>query len=178
MRLFIAIPLPDSAKQTLENLKKPIESIRWQPSHQFHITLKFLGETPEEHVQRLQAQLRAVNQSAFNLTVQGLGTFSKKGKPTVIWAGVEKSAALEQLQHIVEAISIRVGFEKESRSFTPHITLGKAKKAVTQEVELFLSSCSGWGSEEFFVDRFALYASHISSSGARHEVIKSYFLNE
>lgn len=178
MRLFIAIPLPDSAKQALENLKKPIDSIRWQPSHQFHITLKFLGETPEQQLQRLQAHLRSVNQSAFNLTVQGLGAFPKKGKPRVIWAGVEKSAALEQLQQTIEEISVGVGFEKESRSFTPHITLGKVRKAATQEVDLFLSSCSGWGSEEFLVDQLALYASHISSSGARHEVIKNYFLNE
>lgn len=178
MRLFIAIPLPDSVKTTLDELRKPIENVRWQPSHQFHITLKFLGETQDEQLQQLRAELQAVDQSAFNVTIQGLGTFPEKGNPRVIWAGVKKTERLEQLQESVENACVKAGFKKELRSFTPHITLGKVKGAITQEISLFLGSYANWGREEFLVDQFAVYASYILSSGARHEVIQNYFLRE
>jgi 2'-5' RNA ligase len=134
MRLFIAIELPDEIKQGIarvqEQLRKAGANAGWTRPEGIHLTLKFLGEVPDAKVQEImQAIDGAVTGSGkLNLKVEGAGTFPNVKNPRVLWTGVtgdiEKLAAL---QTAVENAMTGLGFEREERKFSPHLTLGRIK---------------------------------------------------
>jgi 2'-5' RNA ligase len=98
--------------------------------HQYHFTLKFLGETPGE---RLEAAREAAGRAAlgvppFDLSLEGLGAFPEAGPPRVVWAGCGVGReALAALARAVEQAFGEAGFPPEPRIFAPHLTVGRVK---------------------------------------------------
>ena len=98
--------------------------------HQFHFTLKFLGETPEERLPaaREAAERAAAGAAPFDLALEGLGAFPDAGPPRVVWAGCgEGREALAALARAVEEAFGEAGFPREPRPFSPHLTVGRVK---------------------------------------------------
>jgi len=134
MRAFIAIELPDEIKQGIarvqEQLRKTDISAGWTRSEGIHLTLKFLGEVPDAKVQEIMAAITEAAQGTgkLNLTVEGAGAFPHARNPRVLWIGVtgdiEKLAAL---QAAVEDSMAGLGFEREERKFSPHLTLARIR---------------------------------------------------
>ncbi|MFQ5883156.1 MAG: RNA 2',3'-cyclic phosphodiesterase, partial [Candidatus Methylomirabilales bacterium] len=61
-------------------------------------------------------------------SLAGLGTFPPKGRPRVVWVGVEQGAEeVVKLQGRVEEVLLPLGFPREERPFHPHLTLGRVK---------------------------------------------------
>lgn len=108
----------------------PFHGIKWVPPGQYHFTLKFLGEQPDE---RIAAARRALESAAgasarFDLVLRGVGTFPASGPPRVVWAGCgEGGEELARLAAAVEAAFEAEGFPPETRPFSPHLTLGRVK---------------------------------------------------
>ena len=104
--------------------------VRWLPAPALHLTLKFLGETPEGRLEQLGAALDEVVTGVRSLpvTVEGFGAFPNAAHPSVVWAGVVTEPALELLQHGVEKVFGPLGFPPEGRPFRPHVTLGRARR--------------------------------------------------
>src|SRR5215469_17388945 len=90
-RLFVAIDLPEATRQLLADLDPHIRGVRWIDPAQMHLTLAFFGEVADEIVLALRERLGAIKFGAFFLTVIGVGTFSAKGAPKIIWIGVGKA---------------------------------------------------------------------------------------
>ncbi len=135
---FIAIHLPEMLQNYFsklqQELKRELPYKQWPHKRDLHITLKFLGPVADNEVSLLQHQLQNMEQSApFTLETGGLGTFGNPKKPRVLWAGVEKTEQLKQLQEKVEEHCLDAGYEKEKRDYRPHITL--AKKWNGKEIE-------------------------------------------
>jgi 2'-5' RNA ligase len=134
MRLFISIELPDEIRQgiarTQEQLRKAGANAGWTRPEGIHLTLKFLGEVPDAKAQEILAAMSGAVQGsgAFDLVVEGAGAFPNAKNPRVLWAGVAgDTEKLATLQAAIEDAMERLGFEREARKFSPHLTLARIK---------------------------------------------------
>jgi 2'-5' RNA ligase len=134
MRLFIAIEIPDGTKQEMakaqEQLRRSGADAGWTRPEGTHLTLKFLGEVPEAQVEEVKMALAKTveGKGGFRLEVAGVGVFPNARNPRVAWIGVSGDLGkLAALQASVEDAMTEIGFEREERDFTPHLTLGRIK---------------------------------------------------
>jgi 2'-5' RNA ligase len=136
LRLFIAIELPDDVRtslaRTMDDLKNAgiDRSVRWVRPEGIHITLKFLGSTDEEDLPAIIAASREAVRPhpPFGLAVEGLGSFGGPRNLRVIWAGVGgDTASLVSLAENLETAMATLGFPRESRAFSAHLTLGRVR---------------------------------------------------
>ncbi len=141
MRLFIAIFPPTEIRESLASSTSGIRvegGARWVRSENIHLTLKFLGEVSDEAEGIASALREAASRHApFELAPSGFGGFPSERKTRVIWAGAKGDIhPLRDLAEDVEASLEPLGFERESRRFSPHFTLGRAKRRpVKMEIE-------------------------------------------
>src|SRR5699024_808972 len=127
---FIAIPLSTSIKRNLAQwqivLKQSLGYHQWVHPEDLHITLKFLGAIQDSKLLSVVDELSLVqNFNTFSLHIGSLGTFGHPHRPRVLWASVERNSQLMGIQAQVEEQMLHVGFEKETRTFRPHVTLTK-----------------------------------------------------
>jgi len=132
VRLFVALNLPETVRESLCTCVRPLQSmgfaLRWMTPEQVHLTLKFLGDVEPEREPELVAALSRACTGArpVTLSLSGFGVFPHYDRPRVVWVGVAPEPALELLQHRVEQEFTPLGFPTEARAFRPHITLGRA----------------------------------------------------
>jgi RNA 2',3'-cyclic 3'-phosphodiesterase len=174
MRLFIAIELPEEIKKGLakvqEQLKGGGAGASWTRPEGIHLTLKFLGEVPEQKVPEIMGGLtEAVQGTArFRVEVGGAGAFPSVKNPRVLWTGVAGDLPkLAALQAAVEGAMVKVGFEPEDRKFSPHLTLARIKylrpRDNWQKVVEGIRDVHLGG---FEADRVSLMKSELKPSGA------------
>ena len=132
MRLFVALNLPKKERDRIYRVSKILREcelpVRWVEPKHYHMTLKFLGEVIEDRLEKVQDALDKVASKTthLDLTVGGFGTFPTIRRPQVIWVGIEPSPALRCLKQDVEWALMGCGFERETRAFHPHLTLGRS----------------------------------------------------
>ena len=134
MRAFIALELSNEIKNELARLqgelKKVGADIKWVKSQNIHLTLKFLGDIDEgkvEQIKKILDQISSQNKT-FEISPFKLGAFPNIDNPRVVWAGIDKGCSnAEQIAQSVEDELSKIGFEKESRPFSAHFTLGRVK---------------------------------------------------
>lgn len=140
LRLFIALDLTTEVRAALADLQDdlrrrlPPNAVRWTNPDGIHLTLKFLGDTPADQVAAIaQAMAAAAGGFApFSFTVAGLGCFPNARRANVLWAGVpEVPKALAGLQRAADLQLTRLGYDKEPRRFSPHLTLGRINKRIS-----------------------------------------------
>ena len=132
MRLFVAVEFPAEILSALTALQQEIRARvargRFKRSENFHLTLKFLGETRPQTVDKLVERLSeaAKLQEAFSLRLGKLGVFGGRPPIRVIWQGLDGDLSkLYALQQAVEKECSGIGFPPEKRSYSPHITLAQ-----------------------------------------------------
>jgi 2'-5' RNA ligase len=107
--------------------------VRWVPAENWHITLRFLGDTSADHIIDIKAALNKIAQKHQRMTVHldGIGSFPNARRAKVIWAGLRKAGPLVDLQRdIDESLSTLLHLEPEKKEYTPHATLGRLRKPV------------------------------------------------
>jgi 2'-5' RNA ligase len=134
MRLFVAIqlekPVKDLILGTQQRLRQFDRVVRWVRPEQMHLTLAFLGDVDDGRVPSVCEAVEAAGKAsrAFDLAVVGSGCFPPRGRVRVVWVGVdEPSGALQSCQEACATGLEAVGFPRESRPFSPHLTLGRVK---------------------------------------------------
>jgi 2'-5' RNA ligase len=177
-RLFIAIDLPDKARSNLESMFFGIPGARWVPLDQLHLTVRFIGEVDGAMFHDIKDCLKEVKVTPFNLHLKGVGHFPPRGKPRVLWVGLEKSDPLQQLRKKIDTVLMKTGVEPEGRKFSPHITLARLKNTPLNKVTNFLAGNGLYSQEPFQVEDFLLYSSTLSQKGAIHTVERIYSLTE
>lgn len=168
-RLFIALHLPEAVKSGLLRLKTSVPTARWSDERQFHLTLRFLGDIPDNRVGKIETALSQIALPAFEMSLKSVGCFPENiNKPTrVLWAGVSAPKALFDLQKQVELSMIGAGFGEQDKPFSPHITLARLKTDKPLDaVKSFLDANQNYASELFQVGHFALVESRLHTSGA------------
>ncbi len=130
MKVFIAIEFEEEIKKYIyEKLlcvkKKSIKG-SFSRKENIHLTLKFIGEVNHSELKALSTVIDqvAAGKYPFILTINRLGKFDR-GNQCIVWIGVEKNEKLYRLNKELEAMLWELGYEKETRSFAPHITLGR-----------------------------------------------------
>lgn len=181
IRAFIAIPLPEplcrqlaQIQQTLEK-QMPAGSVRWVKPEGIHLTLKFLGDTPEEKIPAIRTALSAVAREAAPcaFTVGDLGCFPNLRRPRVVWVGVQEPRGhLAALQAAVERAMASLGYPPEGRGFSPHLTLGRVRDSIpSRDVarvgEVVAASAVGTLGE-VRAESFALIQSILQPTGAQY----------
>ena len=138
IRSFIAIVLPDSIQEQLDGIIARLKGslpggVRWVPTNNIHLTLKFLGDVSPTNMQTLMTILRAEvsRQKAFSITIAELGAFPSPRRPRVLWIGVSAPPQLSSLVRLVESETRKLGDTPEVRPFSPHLTLGRVSQNTT-----------------------------------------------
>ncbi len=180
MRTFVAIELPDDLRAELgrrqQAFRATCRDARWTRPEGTHLTLKFLGEISDEQVEQVRGALGALEKFApFEVEVTGFGFFPDARRPRVFWAGVEGAEAVAALAGRVEAALEPLGFARERRSFSPHLTLARFKvprpqPALAKAVEQLKDASLG----RFQVSEFFLYESQLSPQGARYRKVARF----
>jgi 2'-5' RNA ligase len=159
VRLFTAVPLPEMVRQQLLLATGGVPGARWNEPHNMHITLRFIGEVDHGLAEDCALALESIAASPFRLTISGVGQFGAGKNARVLWAGVEKSPALDHLRDKVESVLVRTGLEPEPRKFSPHVTLARLKDAPKERLAGYLQTHAALQVGPFPVDRFILYSS-------------------
>ena len=144
--------------------------VAWVPPPNMHITLKFLGNVERHSLPLLGEKLaRSLEgRSPIPISLTGLGAFPDASKPRVLWMGIGNGAEAigELAAHVDEALS-ELGFERESREFHPHLTLGRVKQGsadlVSEKAEQHFGDC--------LAREVTLYESRLQRKGAEYNVI-------
>lgn len=145
MRLFVSVDLDGLAEEVSEvqDLLSEADGLRFTDPSQAHVTLKFFGDTDENQLEEIVAELEAaVTDSGvepFRAEFGGLGVFPHLDYISVVWLGVrEGSDHLTTLHESIEQRTTTLGFDPEEHEFTPHVTLARMDHAggkdVVQEV--------------------------------------------
>jgi RNA 2',3'-cyclic 3'-phosphodiesterase len=171
MRLFTALDLPEDAVSKLAALVdrlRPSARIRWSPADNLHITTKFIGEWPEDRLDKLTAALNALPpREPIPIEVRGVGFYPNPHSPRIFWAAVHAGPALPGLARETEAALEKIGIAAEKRPFTPHLTLARIKEPVPlQELRQAIAALPSVEFGAFTADRFFLYLSQLRPSGS------------
>ena len=178
MRLFVALELPRELRQLLAMLAGAgVPGARWVPPDNYHVTLRFIGETPAYRAEEIDEALAALKARAFELTLAGVGTFGKAGRATSLWVGVERNPRLDLLQGKIETALQRVGLEPERRRFAPHVSLARLDNPVESKVAAFVQAHNLFRAEPVTVGHFTLFSSLLGKEGSVYTPEVEYALS-
>jgi 2'-5' RNA ligase len=180
VRLFFAFDIPqrenERVQAALSSLAQVLEGARVIPFEDRHVTLRFLGEVDDETVPAVVAAARSAAAGAERgyVSLEGLGAFPHQARARVLWAGItDPSSAAARLAGALGAMLVPLGFEPEERAYVPHLTLARFRTpvALPPGFETHLSE-----GPRFPLASFNLVQSHVTSAGARYEVMESFAL--
>ncbi len=178
MRLFTALDLPTEILLRLERLLsalRPEALINWSPLDNLHITTKFIGQWADSRLDDLDAALSSlVPRQPFDVELKTLGWFPQARSPRTFWIGVH-GEALHQLARDTEQKLEPLGIAKESREFSPHLTLARIKTPVPlrrlhEKVDAMQPASLG----HFSAAQFALYRSDPGSNASIYRKLRNY----
>ena len=168
-RLFVAIDPPESTRQLLANIDPHIRGVRWIDPAQMHLTFAFFGDVAEIIDSALREKLNTIEFGAFFLPITGVGTFSAKGAPKIIWIGVGKAHPhLFQIHKRVHEAALAAGLEPELRPWHPHITIARCRDVAPQSLRRFLQLNAELDAGMIRVEAFHLYSSKLTTAGPIH----------
>jgi 2'-5' RNA ligase len=183
-RLFVAIKInPDKELLRVYNeIRRRCHAgkIKWVDVNLFHLTLKFLGETPGEDVNTITNVLKEVagSSSGFSFDLKGLGIFGSSYRPRIIRANVENNTQLKAFGNTVLSKLEKAGFPSDRQNFVPHLTLGRIKyiqdKKMLQEI---ISEYQIVLFQTVRIEEFILYESILHPSGPEYVILEKYKLS-
>jgi RNA 2',3'-cyclic 3'-phosphodiesterase len=184
IRAFIAITPPTTLQQTMAEIRQVFQCLslpwRWVTPDHIHLTLRFLGNVPDESVTLLlQAMEQAAQgQTAFPLRAKALGCFPHPARPRVLWVGLDDSSqTLGRLNERLMAALTPLGFPPEDRPFHPHLTLARVQNRISSSQLLsMLQTYQNRDFGEFLVTQLHLVKSQLQRGGALHTILRSVTL--
>lgn len=182
MRCFIAIPLTTDTHQELSQIQSQLKEteadVGWVKTDNIHLTLKFLGEIEEQKIKTISKELKELTNkyTSFETCMGKLGTFPSISNPKVIWIGINKNEdKITNLQKGIEDVITPLGFEKETRPFHPHLTLGRVRgKKNIQKLVDKLKSLPLPQFKPIMVDRIILFQSILKPTGAEYTALDEF----
>lgn len=178
IRSFIALSLNEEIKKAvgelIDGLRKTGADVKWVTPRNLHLTLKFLGSIDESMVSPLSEHLREIagRHSALSFSLNGTGAFPDQKRPRVIWIGLRMYEPLLEIFREIDEALAGEGFEKESRPFSPHITIGRVRslKGIDKlMLELVKYKGSSFGEQE--VKTIHLMQSTLKPGGAEYSTL-------
>jgi 2'-5' RNA ligase len=179
IRTFIAVDLDKAVRaRTIalqETLKKSGTEVKWVEPENLHVTLLFLGEVEDREladVCRIVGEV-AEKHMRFSMTVEQVGCFPNPHRPRVVWVGIgEGRQPLCAIHDALETPLAELGYRKEDRKYSPHITLGRVKSdRPTDKLSKALAQHAGWKGGEITVTELLVMGSKLTPQGPEHTVL-------
>jgi RNA 2',3'-cyclic 3'-phosphodiesterase len=194
MRVFVALDLDPSIRKQIENFAQQVYGLapdaRWIGDESLHVTLKFIGEKPDDMVAQIDSALHSIHAEPFQLRFSGTGFFPTPRAARVFWIGIQADDALRRLAQIIDESLAQIGIPKEDRAFSPHLTLARVRggsgapgrhnhdKPNRQFANLqeFLAKHPAPEFGTMTAREFFLYRSQLSSKGSQYTKIATFEL--
>jgi 2'-5' RNA ligase len=184
MRLFVALEVPEAVRKNLAAIRKNFSSVgpklRWVPSQNFHVTLKFIGSVPGEKLQGITEALRSVSiVDRVQVCIRGLAWYFNPKTSVMLWATVEDSKPLTALATAVDQRLASLGIASENRSFAPHFTLARGNsRNLTAGISIALSELAEKYKKHDFgsvtLQEFHLMESKTLPTGSVYSKVQSF----
>lgn len=179
MRIFIGIKFEDSTREEIERALKPFKKIatpiKYVKTENIHLTLKFIGEVPQEKYSQIEEVLsnNDFNVGAFELEIVGFGKFGRGKELNILWIGIEKNEKVENLYLRIENALGKIGISKEKRPFKPHVTVGRNRKKYNfKPIFELLDKSADIFKTKFKVHAFQIFKSELFSTGPVYTILK------
>ena len=180
MRQFLAAGFPARVREELAAIRADLEQRilgwRWVREESVHLTLRFLGEVVPDHARLAGEAWRqaAARSQPFRIRLSGVGRFPERGRPRVLWVGLEEiepGGVLERLAADVESEARRLGWPAQPRAFRPHLTLARSRpdgRADAPPERVAERSRPVW------IRELVLYRSELLPGGARYTALANF----
>jgi len=136
-RGFIAIDIDTNSKikELIQAIKKIQADVKLVEPENIHITLKFLGDVHEERIRDIESIIANAckNSKPFTINLVGTGVFPNQNYVKVIWIGIEDITLIEPIATYINDNLVNLGFKKDNRLFSPHITIGRVRTAKNKQ---------------------------------------------
>jgi len=172
-RLFTALEIPAEIATTLSLHRGGLIGARWIEPSDYHVTLRFLGDVDRRLAQEVDSILSDVGGEALTVTLDQLGSFGGD-RPRAVFARVQPSPKLNELQAELERLMRRLGLAAETRKFTPHVTLARLRDTAPGDVAHYLAQHPIVRPISFTARRFALMSSRDSVGGGPYVLEAAY----
>jgi RNA 2',3'-cyclic 3'-phosphodiesterase len=177
LRLFVAIEIPEDAKDAVETAFAPwreaFPKARWVPRENLHVTLKFLGRTWPRLTDWVPEQVEeaAADVPRFSVRLQGVGSFPSAKRGRAIWAGFDDGD--QRLTELAGAIDTALDdeFEPEKRPFHPHLTVARSDPPLKFPAAYMGTELE---SKPWLVDSVTLFRSHLGRPAPRYEPLARF----
>jgi 2'-5' RNA ligase len=130
MRLFLALDIDDPIRERITRFVDEVRNFspdaRWVKPESLHVTLKFIGEQPDDAVEKIKRALKDVSVATTEIKFRGYGFFPTPKSARVFWIGMESGPQLTQLAAAIDERMATLGIKKDDRAFSPHLTLARA----------------------------------------------------
>ncbi len=192
IRTFLAVEVSDEVREILSKLGRDFNgfspglsrAVRLVQPKNAHLTLKFLGDTPQEKIQVIAQDLRnrLATFPTFSYTIQGTGVFPNPKRPRILWLGISSGGkSLQNLHQQVERTLQPFGFEPENRTFKPHLTVGRIKLQKSKKGkinDLNPGSFLTWSFDKIIVpvNRVIFFKSKLKPEGAQYYQLHAFDL--
>ncbi|MFO0972056.1 MAG: RNA 2',3'-cyclic phosphodiesterase [Phycisphaerae bacterium] len=178
MRLFVAIEPGNAITTRLIRLQQQIgqyDGLRWLSAPQMHLTLKFLGDVGDSDLPAVCDAVRSAAAETLPLSCElsGVGIFPTAGAARILWAGVrDPDGALAACHERCELAFDALGFPRERRAFSPHVTIGRVRKpALTATLRAAVARVPGFRGGRMDVDELVLFDSLLQRSGPDYAAV-------
>ncbi|RFU66268.1 RNA 2',3'-cyclic phosphodiesterase [Peribacillus glennii] len=170
---FFALTLPDETKEYIYDMTEEIRSEfpfkKWLHKDDYHITLAFLGNAPEEMRKKSMELVKGSlsNEGPFSLSLHRISTFGERHNPRILWAGVTGEERLFDIQKKVYQECLQAGFSLDKKPFKPHITIARkyiGERTFDIEELQVKAGRDSIGQHSFTVSEVSLYQSHFGAS--------------
>ncbi len=180
MRSFVAINLPDEVKQEIDSIVDRLRPsgppARWVPGSNLHLTLKFLDEISLDQVMPIRGaiMMAIANVRPFEIRLKGFGVFPNERKARVFWVGIDEGYdSLKMLAHAVDREVSTLGFPREERDFSAHVTLARFREPGPAERLMKAATQMPFQSDVIRVESVELMKSVLSPRGAEYTKLES-----
>ncbi|MFX0050785.1 MAG: RNA 2',3'-cyclic phosphodiesterase [Candidatus Hermodarchaeota archaeon] len=140
---------------------------------QLHLTLKFLGEVPNPRISTIKEAIERIDEPQFEIELKSMGCFPNPNYIRVVWIGISKgNEQLMQITQTVEELLTPMGFPKEKRKYSPHLTLARIKALNNTDkntLQKFIRDSKGKSYGIQLIDKVILKKSTLTPSGPIYE---------
>jgi RNA 2',3'-cyclic 3'-phosphodiesterase len=194
MRLFIALDIDESIRERIQRFLQDVRDFapdaRWVRPESLHVTLKFIGEKPDESVAEIQQALSTIEARTLEISFRSYGFFPTPKSARVFWIGITPPNQLGKLASTIDETTFALGIPRETHPYRPHLTLARAgsgsgvprrQKADKhnrsfQRLQEKLASRSTLEFGTMAAREFFLYQSKLGPAGSRYTKIASFAL--
>ena len=176
LRTFIAFPIGEDLVEKIAALQNELKKLKldakWVDPKKIHLTVKFLGDTPSDAIEKIRSSVEeaAKRHLPFSVTVDTFGAFPNFMSPRVLWIGGESPAEAESFAEVLNETLHPLGFEKEQKKFKPHLTLARLKSLKNEKrLSKFVKDYALSWKETIPCETLIHYKSTLTPNGALYE---------